>query len=403
MRKLVLDNFAGFVNKKDPQRLQFQGQDNVRLTGLLKTRNIEINDTRDIKGAPGFLPVYTGNIDNAYATIDEQQCYLVNGANLLFLNEDFTTSTIFTALDNTNIHWCEVNKEVYLTNGVDFLILNGKEVRTWGKDIPDHPTLSAGSGSLPTGQYQVTLTFVDPQGRESGANNSTAINLAFNSSLVIDDIPLLADHDTRIYISPTNADVLRFVADTSVASFTWNGPVDQLGHELESLLFYPPTGGLCTHSQWPISRIYISRYLESMDRSVILASEPISYEWFDYTGGIMATVPGKVVLLEATKNKTGVLIGTDQAIYKLGNENEFDLVAEYGAVPGYTSTHLRDGRIIFQSQEGTCVAFPFDNLTYDLVSTRPAAHGTGILIEKGGFDRYWTILEDAGLSTPNPF
>ena len=76
-------------------------------------------------------------------------------------------------------------------------------------DTPDPVSLAAGTGSLPKGRYEVSVTAVDAEGRESGASGAVGIMLQAGQGIVVALPPAPAGAARwRVFVTPPDGDVL---------------------------------------------------------------------------------------------------------------------------------------------------------------------------------------------------
>ena len=162
--------FKGLNNVSDPLRLG--------LGWLQRADDMLITDDGALMRRPGYAKVATGVMQGAYATLDFTRLYLVNGGALQRVNPDLSLRTLRTGLAARDMHWAEVNKTVYYTNGVDSgIILGDDSVVDWTWAEPAAPALAAGTGTLAAGHYQVVCTYLLPDGRETGTGSAVGIDL----------------------------------------------------------------------------------------------------------------------------------------------------------------------------------------------------------------------------------
>jgi len=109
--------------------------------------------------------------------------------------------------------------DVLWSNGLDIRrISDTTDLPVW-IDTPDPVGVSvASAGGLAAGQYEVSVTAVDAQGRESGASDPAVLTLADGQGidLTFPSIPETAV-TWRVYVSPPDGDVLYLASERPVA------------------------------------------------------------------------------------------------------------------------------------------------------------------------------------------
>lgn len=105
-----------------------------------------------------------------------------------------------------------VDGVVYYGNGiVSGRVVNGSHY-AWGVELPDtDPTLTAAStGGLNAGRYQVTCTYIDALGEESGARAGVVVDVAQGGGIAVSAIPQPADGNVSyvcVYATEANGSV----------------------------------------------------------------------------------------------------------------------------------------------------------------------------------------------------
>lgn len=386
-----MSRFVGLMNKGDPLRIHPE----EGIYGLSQAVNCEIDDSLKIRRATGFAQVVAGAFSSIYATRDEERLYAVSGDTLYSVTEDgngvWSTLVLKTGLADSVFHWTEVSGRVYATNGTDYLVIEPQgTVRDWGLPVPEQPVLAVTGGELYAGTYRVALTYRDDFGRESGARNPAIISVPDNSAISIAAIPQMAGLTVNVYISPTNGPELYYALETDQDSVTWNGPSMALAEPLRTRGLQPPCGDILTlHED---GRIYISEYEQTRARSIIYRSQQFDYELFDMLEDA-DPVPGRILMLGSTPE--AVIVGTESRIYALSDEG-IVMLADYGVPAGHHLFKDDDGKVLFWSDRGLCEALPFRNRIDRAVSVNKAEWACGTVVEQSGFNRYITVLDEAG-------
>lgn len=242
---------------------------------------------------------------------------------------------------------------VYFTNRFDSgrIDVDGN-VTPWAVEPPrGQPTLSANaSGALAEGTYQVAVTFLDADGRESGSTLAAEIDLETGQGILLSNIPQPAAAGVelvRVYCTETNGEELYFVMDVPV------------GMTSAVVGAFTPTVGLATQFIEPlppgdIVRIYRG-YMYVIRDNVLYWSAPMqygqgvlfnSYLKFNDRGTLLEGlhVDGAEGMFAAFGNRTYFLAGTNPKDWQRA------IAHPYGAAAG--SSTLADAKVLGTEADG---------------------------------------------------
>lgn len=376
--------FFGLHNVTDSLRVGAQW--------LSTANNVNITDTGAIEKRLGYSLVSqfddAGEVTSAYNTVDFQRMYVVQNQAI----KTFDLTPLVTLTSSDPVYWAEINDQVFYNNGTDSgIILPDNTVLPWAIAVPNAPTLSAITGTLAAGTYQVRCTFVTADGRESGASDPVDIAMNGDQAFHITSIPHQSGSVTRVYISPANSEVYQLAFTTTGSAASWNFSNDALGQDLRNE-FLQPLPSSTTAIQFFKGRAYVAQYFPSTGQTVVWFSQSLGFHLFN-TSADFFIVPGQVHMLAPTSE--ALIVGTDTQIFAYsGGLTE---LAPYGVVPGQ---HWADDetRILFWSTRGVCGALPFSNLTQQNVSVAPGIKAGGTIVRTGGQKRYLVALQQGGLA-----
>lgn len=384
MQPRIASRFKGLNNVSDPLRLGFGW--------LQRADDVAVTDSGALKRRGGFSLLSAGVMRGAYSTLDFTRMYVVNDDALQRVEPDTSLRTLRTGLAPRDMHWAEVNKTVYYTNGVDSgIILGDDSVIDWGWPVPGAPMLSAAAGALPPGLYRAVCTYVLPDGRETGSSDVAEFELTTEQGLAVTGIPQVADLRTQVYICPANSSVFALAFETTNADETWNAGADALGYELMNMTLNPlPAEAI--YPAFYAGRVYAAQYLPAQDSSVVWFSEPLGYHLFGLDKNFFI-VPGRIALLAPTPK--GLIVGTDARIYAYDGA-DLVILAEYGVTPGCGWALDDDSSILFWSKRGVCRALPFENLTHEQVSLAPGLSAGAAIMRRNGQKHFVVALRKGG-------
>lgn len=385
MKSPKVAQFMGLNNQTDPL--------NLGLEWFTAANNINITDAGKIVPRLGYALDIAGEILGAYATIDHQRMYYVDGSSL----KAYGGIVLASITSQARMHWTEVNDQVFYNNGTDRGIVRGdNSVIPLAWPVPGAPALAAVSGSLAPGRYSVMCTYLLPDGRETGAGSSASIDIEQGQAVQISGIPQVDGLVTRTYLAPANSTVFQLAYEGYDTARVWNYSPNSLGLDLATDDFDPIPEGATVIQIWR-GRLYAAQYIPSSDMTAVWISQPLGFHLFDLAEDYRA-IPGQVHMLAPTKQ--ALVIGTDRAIHAYNGENIEEL-ATYGVVPGWCWARDDDENgesmgVYIWTQRGLCKAMPFVNLTSGHVSVAPGVQAGAAVIAQGGQKRFVAVLHQGG-------
>lgn len=387
--------FKGLVNTVSPSQL---AQDELAVA-----INVDLTDKGTLRRRKGYIKKVTLPAENLWA---EGDTALFSSAGSLYkLNSDYTYSALAAGLATARMSYVSVNGVIYHSNGVQMGAYQNGVVRTWGlKHSTVQPSAVALiNGLLPAGTYQYVVTFERNDGQESGAGLAGSVSLPGNSGIYFYGIPVSADptvDKVRIYLSPTNGDMLYYAVSVPNGTTTYsylNAGAD-LGVPLRTQFkTRPPVG---TDLALYNGSIYIAV------GNFLHRTLPYNYELSDFREYMDFGAPVKLVAVV----DDGIFVATDAETLFLSGAGypdfTVDVVAPYGAIPG-TLTYA-DGALFGASGQqgvvpvwesdgrGKCVGRTggsLDNLTQDNYIYSSAEVGASILMRSNGVNQHISVLQ----------
>lgn len=325
--------------------------------------------------------------------------FFMDGQRLKRLNADDSVTDLG-GLAGTQVAWTYANGNVYLSDGVLNKRITAGSLHDWGMAVPGQPLVYgvAGGGNFAAGKYLAAVTFLDADGRESGACATVQADIAANSAIVFGNLPMSANPDVvtvRLYLSLTNGTQLFHVGT--------------VGHGQASAMISADTVGagkpIATQFMSPmppgrILREHKGRMLVASG-PVIWISEPYAHDLVHRGRGFLQ-FPADVTVVEPVDG--GVFVAADKT-YFLAGSGPADWtqrlpVLDYGAVFG-TAVRDRDNRPIWQSERGAVIGLPdgqAKNLTEANVAPDSGTTGAGLYREHDGQRQYIASIQDPTLS-----
>lgn len=384
MKDLKVTRFKGLNNMADPL--------DMGLSWLTTANNVNITDAGKIKRRDGYTLDTAGVIEGAYSTIDHDRLYYIDDGSLKARNGRTTLAT----MESTDpMHWAEVNQDVFFNNGTDSGIIKpDNTVLPLSWLVPGTPTLSAVTGDLAPGKYDVMCTYLLDDGRETGAGIAASIEIIEGQALQISRIPQATGMVARVYIAPANSTAYQLAYEGYDTARTWNYSPNSLGIDLMTDDFDPIPDGADVIQIWR-GCLYAAQYFPGTGNTAIWRSQPLGFHLFDLATDFLA-VDGRVLMLAPTDE--ALVIGTDKAIHAWSGE-QINKLASYGVVPGWcwARDDEDEGKSVhIWSQRGVCKAMPFANLTSGHVSVAPGVQAGAAVIAQDGQRRFVVALHQGG-------
>lgn len=377
----TISSFNGLTNVSDSLRLGMRW--------LVQAENINITDTGSIAKREGYALNRSGVFKSAFSTFDFARCYVATSSAI----QTFGGLVLASLTSDAPLYWCEINNQVFYNNGTDRgIILPDESVIQWAWTLPNAPALSAVTGNLPAGMYQVCCTSTLPDGRETGATEAVTITLTEGQALQISGLT----QGCNVYVAPANSEVFQLLGTATQTAMTFNSTADDLGRDLLNSFLDPLPLGADVIQAWR-GRIYAAHYSQADNQTAIWFSEPLGFHLFKLNFNFIL-VPGRVLML--APHDEALLIGTEQRVFAYSGDKLMQ-IADYGVVPGQ-HWDKSGSDLLFWSTRGLCSALPFSNLTEKNVSIAPGVRAGGCFVRTGGQRRYLACLQQGGAAF-NPY
>lgn len=259
-----------------------KGMDNIHYPhelpdGALRDAvNVDVLDSGKLRMRKGSTSAVVATATHSlWDNENLSKSYYVAGTTLYSITDKLVSTSIVTGLaDGAKVAFLQINGEVFWSNGyVSGRIVNDVN-HPLGLETPARVAVMAQTvGALPAGRYQVSTTFKNAAGEESGAMNGEPITLTATSGIAITGMPPAQNASITyrcIYITPTNGDVFYKIATLPVATTTY------------TLANMPPqTVALRTQDTQPMPAGRILAYLNGIlyvaVGNMIYHSEPMRY------------------------------------------------------------------------------------------------------------------------------
>lgn len=392
-RTISVERFQGLNNILPPHRTPIE---------FLKAAvNIDIDDSGGISKRAGYTKVDSGKYHSVWS--DGSRCYAVKNGDLVNISDGLEISTILAGVGEEKISFDSFEGTVYFSSIRQNGIITGTTVRSWGLMPPSRlPDISFISGSLKRGNYQLTITFVDTDGRESGSPVSQVINIPSDGTgLSVTNIPTSSDpivEKVRLYMSTNNGSHLYSLGTVSNGTTATN--VTALGGVVPLRSFNVTKAPLGHIVRYAHGRAWVAQ------DNILWYSEPFSPEWFKLQGNwfqfeerirAVMPVPG------------GVWVAAEKLYYLSGKTPESMNMTEKEPIKVVEGTDVKIlGAYLFientplgfkwlvTSNRGVFACYNDGvviNLTERNVSYPEADQGAGVFVQTEGVNKYTTVLQ----------
>lgn len=177
-----------------------------------------VGPSKKARKREGYTLKASGRFHSPFA-VDGASMMAVQDGNLcLFDRQCALTDVLRAGVGTRHISATHVNDDVYWSNGLELRRVRGSDYADtpgW-IDCPAVPLADAhASGSLEPGEYRVAMTWLDDEGRESGALGAALVTLQTGGGIRVHGIPPAPEGavTARIYLSPPNGEEMYRVMD----------------------------------------------------------------------------------------------------------------------------------------------------------------------------------------------
>jgi hypothetical protein len=250
---------------------------------------------------------------------------------------------------------------------------------------PFAPLNTTQTGSLLEGQYQIVVTNVMPDGRESGSSYAVPLDVPANSQIQLVgtkgcNVYCTKPNDGTFYLIGYETTLIDKVKDTYY-------PIDK------DLLFGNPLPDNIGQIAYFNERMYYTVYNQVNHFTEIGWSKSFRFHVFDVFQEYIR-VPGEVFLFAGMSD--AIIIGTDKEIFAYNGE-ELERIARYGVPRGHNYIYNRDNSIFFQTNRGVCT-WPFQNVSGDKVALPMGQYVTMGWVDVNGMEKVITMSDGSGIT-----
>ncbi len=288
-------------------------------TDLVDGVNIDLSETGQISRRKGMRRVVSGTDVHSFGVAADRAFY-VDGNTLYELTADLTTIALRSSLaTGRRMNYLDIGGRVIASNGIDGLVTDGSHVFALGLAPPPPLVPTVVSGTLPAGDYGVTMTFLRTDGAESGAPGSSYVAVPKDGGLEFSALPVSADPSVtskRLYITEPNGEVpfLAMTLPNSLSFATYTDPT--------SLSFLCSTQFKSALPAGDVLALYNGRTYSAVG-NVLWYSDPYNYELCDmrtnylqFDSKVMIVAPVRDGIFVGTETETVFLAGDDPSVFQ---------------------------------------------------------------------------------------
>lgn len=320
---ISLQGFAGIANTTAEAMASLGIEQAVAAMAALRAaQNVDIDSAGKLTRRRGYSRVHAGAECRGLFSHDELDFGLFAQGTSLMRVRDGVVEAIDSVAATATPSYCVVNGAVIWTDGARIRTVSGSgEPGDFWCEQPAGVPQCAGysAGGLDAGEYLVTITFTDLQGRESGAPAAVTVDVQQGGGIALSNIPQPSDPETavNIYVSHANGEELYAATRLGWGVSSLIVGAGYRGRALETHFMQPlPAGKLIAYSHGRVFTVST----DPLRGDVLWWSEPLRH-------GLRASANGigfksVSMLLPVGQGASAVMfIGSNKRIYFVAGPN----------------------------------------------------------------------------------
>lgn len=378
-----LSPFLGINTQRSAAHLAVRQGDDVVGHFLADAVNIDVTDAGTALPREGMQPVLAGDGWHSLQALHDGTAVAVHGSEVCLLSEvagGLQSTILRQGVSGLPMSYARVPDALVMSDGQELLCLKEGVLASLTMPVPEAPQISfIGEGSLPAGQYQVAMTFVAQDGKESGLSSRTVVMLPHGSILIVSPPVSWPEGATKaaLYVSDANGDMLFFAGYVSSSIVHIPMPTDSAST--------PPTLG-----QLPMPPGKIVRYgggrLISATGNFLTLSQPYALSLHDPVNDFLA-FPEAITLIAVVDG--GFYICADKTYFVQDALEAMRVVLPFGGVAG-SDVALPDGSAAWYSERGLVLADAKGGVTTPMaekVTVSPAHKAVAMFRQSRGMEQ----------------
>lgn len=377
----MIQKLMAFLGLHNRARSRKQHRGEGQLISLATAQNIDIDDEGAVSSRDGYaLSLSLTDAQNGFNVMRFSYGLVVDNGTLKRVSPDGDVTSLG-SVENIYTEFLEVGNKIFLSTGH---IVDDGVLIPWAVYPPEPPTVTVIGGFLIAGVYQVLITKISDDGRESASCAPVLVELADGSGLRLAGV-----EGCMVYVTDANGAVYNEVGYQVYEITSLPEARKPINPELIVKQTFPRD---ITKIAFDDERMWCAYYDHVNDRSALFYSAKHLFHVFDYFSGVVDGIDGIIRLLHGTPQ--GLLIGTDRAIM-LYSEAGLSYLADYGVPSGKPLSVTRSGQVFFMSLRGVCT-MPFQNLTGDKFTCALGGECVSAIVENSGNERFVLITDGTG-------
>ena len=368
---IKFDNLKGMNNRQRAEALP---------DGYVRNAvNVDFDNQGNLRLRNGNTQLYSGSGCHSF-----DLRYFVESGDLKRLESDNTATTVKSTVGDSAMLFTQVGGIIYYGNETTTgRIVNGVS-RNNGAQTPikNPDCLAVVSGGMFAGDYQVTMTWIDDLGEESGALAGKRLTVAEGGGIFVDNFPTPPGNIDKLalYVTSVNGEEFYLYGEYPATTGQVNITKSINSIPLRTQFCYVPefkNQALQAH----YGRIYWA------DGNLLRFTLPQRYGLtkanhflpLDSQVAVIASIPN--ALYVATLNKTYRITNLDGEGFPVRTE-----IKPYGAVPGSLAYDSNTTNAFWHSDKGFVTATDegVGELTYAMIAASLFTWGASLVVERDG-------------------
>jgi hypothetical protein len=356
--------------------------------------NIDVDSAGHLHRRDGYTRIVSGtNCRGGFSC--PIGTFFIQGADLHRLNDDDTTTVLFSGVHGTTPTYECFNDVVYFSDGLITKKITAAGVTDWGLPVPATPTVYATSGPMPTGDYLVAITFVDADGIESGASDLSVASILPGSTGSIVVTGMAVGRKKRVYASTPNGATLFLITELPASTSTYTITTAELGTGAPLA-----TQQVCAPPPGQIIREHNGRLYIASDR-LLWVTEPYAPDWVNLSTGFIMQAD-YITVVEPVD--AGVWVVSDKTYFFQGSGPEDFTIGgrlDYGAVYGTSARVPYTRDVVWYTPKGLVLATgdgQVKNLQDQDVAPHTGTSGAALVREQDGLRQAVVSVQNAEVS-----
>ena len=354
--------------------------------------NVDLDNSGRVRSRSGYTRVYSGVDVSSVYRCDLGTFFWEQGS-LKLLNSDYTATVLCGGLASPLCYEFADGKLYYSDGILTGLIDEYLRAKPWGISAPTAPIVTAISGTLDAGTYEVFTIAVLASGEESGASDPASITLPSGSGLSINVGLCAGALRVDVYLTSANGEMAYKQVETVSGGVTYVYAFDASGRERYPVYSMPMPGCDIIH--------YYKGRLYGASGSVLWYTEPYAY------GRVKAQTnffqfPAEISIVISVPD--GIYLVADRHYFMSGNDvTMFEALRgwPYKAIAG-TAVRVANSRdVMWMTERGAVRASgqgSIKNLQEDHVAVDLGTSGCAMFREQNGLRQYVATYTSTGYS-----